>query len=559
MARRARHRLRRLRASDEMKSGSMSRVQRSFLLLVTLFLRTHSTMGQALGGTSSAAAQDNAFQRGLVALRDDHLETALKELTSAEQASPSDARIRNFRGVTLVRLGRNDEAVSEYSEALRLDPAMEDAYRNLGLLEWSQHRLDAAGKDLRHALELAPDDSFAHFYLGRVLLDSREYSEAMSELQRSSMALPEDADFLIELATAYGALGQHDRQNRTMDRLLATQLNSTQSITVADLLLSAGRTEAAISLFHAMSKDQKDHASWTRFDLARVYIMAQDFQNAAVQAREYLESLPKDASPTEISAAWSLLGIAEANQKHADAAVSAFRKASGLQPNNEEYCLNLTRELMELTHYDAAISAIQVGLASNPKSYALNLRLGAAYVASAHYVEAEKAFRQLVEASDPLPISYVGLAQVLLRTGRAEEAATELAAAERELGPSFLLAYFRGLALKQAGKREEAAAEFTQAVHLNPSSAEAHRDLGNTLLILGRVNDAIPELKESLDLGPNDVRTRRLLSQAYARSGDMKTARQYLEAEIDPPVPITGLQGDFILPAWQYPQEEKRN
>ena len=248
-----------------------------------------------------------------------------------------------------------------------------------------------------------------------------------------------------------------------------------------------------------------------------------------------------------------MLGIAEASLKNSAAAIDAFRQATKLQTGNEEYCLNLTRELMDLSRYDEAIAAIQTGLAANPKSYALHLRLGAAYLASGRYADSERSFRELVEANDPLPISYVGLAQVLLRTGRAEDAAAELAAAEQRLGPTFLIAYFRGLALKKADRLSDAASAFTEAVQLNPSSAEAHRDLGSTLLGLGRIGDAIPQLKESLRLDPNDVRTRRLLTRAYARSGDVKTARQYLGAELDPPVPVTPLQGDFILPGWQYP------
>jgi tetratricopeptide (TPR) repeat protein len=254
-----------------------------------------------------------------------------------------------------------------------------------------------------------------------------------------------------------------------------------------------------------------------------------------------------------------LLGIAQANLKNSDVAINAFRQATKLEPANDEYCLNLTRELMDLSRYDEAIAAIQAGLAANPKSYALHLRLGAVYLAAARYPDAEKSFRELVDANDPLPISYIGLAQVLMRTGHDEDAVAELTAAEQKLGPSFLLAYFRGLALKRAAKPSDAVSAFTEAIHLNSSSAEAHRDLGSTLLALGRTDEAIAQLKQSLGLGPNDVRTRRLLTHAYARSGDIKTAREYMDPEKESPVPAPDLQEDFILPSWQYPSQDKRD
>ena len=505
----------------------------------------------------SANSPDTAFQRGLIALEDNRLEFALTELTAAERQAPQDARIRNFRGVTLARLGRNDEAAQEYHHAVRLDPDLGDAYRNLGLLEWTEHRLDVATADLRHALAIAADDSFAHYYLGRVLLDSKDYADGLSELNRSSVPLPEDPDFLVQLAIAYNTVGQHEEEGRIIDRLVTVQLNAAQSLAVADLLLSAKRTDAAIQFWQRLSQGQAGHGRWARFDLARTYLVAENYRQAAVGAHDYIESSQGRLSPTELAPGWSLLGIAEANLKNSDSALSAFRQAARLQPGNEEYCLNLTRELMELDHYAEAISELQAGLASNPTSYALHLRLGAAYLAAGRYTESEQSFRQLVDANDPLPISYIGLAQVLLRTGRAEAATAELAAAEQKLGPSFLIAYFHGLALKQAGKHAEAASAFAEAVQLNPSNAEAHRDLGSTLLALNKSGDAISELKQSLRLAPNDLRTRRLLTRAYARSGDVTTARQYLSAELEPPVPVAELQGDFILPGWQpTPQED---
>ena len=61
----------------------------------------------------------------------------------------------------------------EYREAIRLDPQMEEAYRNLGFLKWNEHQLEPAREALDRAVKLSPNDSFAHYYLGRVLLDEQ--------------------------------------------------------------------------------------------------------------------------------------------------------------------------------------------------------------------------------------------------------------------------------------------------------------------------------------------------------------------------------------------------
>jgi tetratricopeptide (TPR) repeat protein len=168
-------------------------------------------------------------------------------------------------------------------------------------------------------------------------------------------------------------------------------------------------------------------------------------------------------------------------------------------------------------------------------------------------------FRQLVAAGDPLPTSYVGLAQVLLRTGRAEEAVSELVAAGKKLGPNFLISYFQGLALNRAARPAEAISAFQDAVQLSPNSAEAHLGLGKTELQVGRTNDAIAELEKCLQLSPGNVQAQRLLSQAYRRAGDTQAASRYSQetAETEP-APQNDLLGDFILPEWQSPQESVR-
>jgi tetratricopeptide (TPR) repeat protein len=211
---------------------------------------------------------------------------------------------------------------------------------------------------------------------------------------------------------------------------------------------------------------------------------------------------------------------------------------------------------MDLSRYADAISAARAGLAANPRSYALHLRLGAAYLSTDRYAEAEQTFGDLVRAGDPLPTSYIGLAQVLLRTGRAEDAVTELAAAAEKLGPNFLIAYFRGLALSRAGKPEQAAAAFEEAIRLNPASAEAHLGLGKTELTMGRVPDAIGQLQETLRLNPGNVQAQRLLSQARRRAGDERPPVQNGESAADAALaPQEHLVDDFLLPEWEMPAE----
>ena len=513
---------------------------------------------QGKSDASIRAGESESLQQGLRALQDNRLEEALRYLTAAEGGQPADAQIRNFRGIVLVRLGRNSEAANEYREAIRLDPKLEDGYKNLGFLEWTEHHLESARAQLQRALELAPDDSFAHYYLGRAQLDAGLYESAFRELDRSGVGWPEDPQFLIEAANGYLALGRQEKAREVIDRLSTMRLSDSDVAVVARFLLSDGDNAIAIDLLLRLS-ERKNPAGprWAQLDLALSYLMTGNYEKAAAQSRMLIEAPQFAGAPGEEEAsAWSVVGIAKARLGQSDAAVDAFRQAAKLDSHREEHWLNLTRELMESNRFAEAISAAQEALKSNPESYALHLRLGAAYLSSDRYSESESVFRRLVAAGDPLPTSYVGLAQVLLRTGRAEEAVSELAAAGKKLGPNFLISYFQGLALDRAARPAEAISAFQDAIRLNPGSAEAHLGLGKTELLVGHNSEAIAELRKCLQLSPGNVQAKRLLSQAYRRAGDIQAASQYShETAEKEPTPQNDLLGDFILPEWQSPPE----
>ncbi len=530
-------------------------------LILFFFFPPHAgrVFASSLGSSAyQQSGQTDAFQRGLAALQDNRVEDALEAFSIAELEHPDDPRVRNFRGIVLARLGQNAQAAAEYHESIRLDPRMEDAYRNLGFLKWTEHQLEPAREALERAVELSPGDSFAHYYLGRVQLEAQRYVQAIQELEISRVPLPADAGFSIQVATGYVALGRTEDARKSLDHLVTLPLSDAQSIQVASLLLAVHQSDAAINLMQQLNKlPSPPKAAWRQFNLALAYLLAGNYEKAVEQAHAYTESLRLEASEsTESAQVWTLIGIACAHLSQGERSVNALRQAATLAPGEEEHWLNLTRELMELSRFSEAISAVQDGLAANPKSYALHLRLGAAHLAAGHYAEAESVFRDLVAAGDPLPTGYIGLAQVLLRTGRAVEAASELANAGQKLGPNFLISYFRGLALDRAAKPLEAMMAFQEAVRLNSNNAEVHLSLGKTELTLGRVSDAIAELQEALRLSPGNPQAKRLLSRAYRRAGDSKSAAKFADASADAPlVPEGDLLGDFFIPKWQDPPE----
>jgi len=505
-----------------------------------------------LSSVSGAAQTLSPYQQGLMALQQNRTDEALEALTAAEKENPRDAAIRNFRGIALAQLGRGDDAAKEYREAIRLNPQMVDAYRNLGHLEWTERHPDAAREALKKALDLSPDDPYTHYYLGRVELDLKNYPDAMGHLDKSKRVWPQDAEFYLQAAAGYASLHLTADGRGVLARVQHFDLTDTQLVRLGALRIACQQPADGIGVFQRL-ETQHPNADWVQFDLALAYLEASQPAEAERTAR----SIP----PSKRSGAvWTVIAIAEAAMQRHEEAIRAFRNAAETVPQEENRWLDLTRELMEQQHYVDAVAAAQQALDHLPRSYALRLRLGAAYMKSARYKEAEDVFRDLIAKKDPEPTSAVGLAQVLMREGRPEDAAEVLEEAQKRLGSSFLLAYFRGIVLGRAARPEEAVQQFREAVRLNPQSPEAHQWLGKSELRAGHVREAIAELKEALRLDPNNRPAKRLLAQAYEIQKQPEQAKHYLEQVESAEVPkAMGTEAeDFFFPDWQMPPADQR-
>lgn len=500
-----------------------------------------STIGIVLG------QQLSHFHLGLVALEHDRLHEALKQLTFAEREQASNARVHNFRGIVLMRMGKPDEAAVEYRQAIRLDPRLAAAYRNLGFLEWNRNRLAQARQAFLSALSLDPRDSHTLFDLGQVELQQGRYEEAFLHFNESGLPWPDDPNSLLRIAAGEVSLHRDNSALKTVVKLTSMPLTPAQSVSLGSLMITLREYTQALALFERLDQEN-GKASWAEFDLALAEQMSGYAREAARRALA-LASHHADWEP------WSLEGIAEAHLGKHGRSIKAFRHAAKLDPHHEERWLDLTRELMEVQQYEEAAEAAKEGLQFNPRSYALRLRLGAAYLNGGRYPQAEQVFRDLVAHNDPFPTSTIGLAQVLLRTGRAQQAVEVLSQTQNRIGDDFLLAYFRGIALERAGEPQQAIAAFRGALRFNPLNPEARRWLGEVELQTQHAPAAIEQLTESLKLNPSDSQARLLLSRAYWMTHNPETAA-LIAREVKPSaLPETGADEskDFPYPAWQIP------
>jgi tetratricopeptide (TPR) repeat protein len=104
--------------------------------------------------------------------------TALDSLAKAAHLKPEDPRLHVFRGLGLHRFGHFEESADELKLALKLDPTNANAWYNLGLVEVSRKRMDAAIVAFERAVEHNDRDILALNNLAFLTLTYRQDADA---------------------------------------------------------------------------------------------------------------------------------------------------------------------------------------------------------------------------------------------------------------------------------------------------------------------------------------------------------------------------------------------
>ena len=94
------------------------------------------------------------------------------------------------RGTELALLGRVDEAIVKFEEALRLDPTSLEARLGLGCAHLSANRRDEAIRHYREALRLHPNSAVGHYKLAIALLLDGRAEEAGDHISHAARENP---------------------------------------------------------------------------------------------------------------------------------------------------------------------------------------------------------------------------------------------------------------------------------------------------------------------------------------------------------------------------------
>jgi superkiller protein 3 len=230
----------------------------------------------------------------------------------------------------LADAGNHAQAITIYQAYLAKDPKDNPAvYYYLGKSLFETGDDAGATASFKKGLELKPDMKGAHFFLGNIGLKEDDATTAVAEYEQELKLSPESDTVLYNLGQAYFKAGDADKAIAALDH--AATINSTKP-----------------EIFMLMGTVYDSKGDKVMADQMYQKVAAIDPRNAAIL--------------------FFNTGVKSWNENRPKEAVTAYRKATEIDPNYAQAHRELARALMAQQDFTGALQHFQEYLKINPKA-----------------------------------------------------------------------------------------------------------------------------------------------------------------------------------------------
>lgn len=161
----------------------------------------------------------------------------------------------------LIAAGHLDFADTLLSDSISKYPQDTDLLFARALVKERQGNMAGSELDLRHIIELEPEDSRALNHLGYTLADGTDrYEEALSLLERAIAVSPEDPAIIDSLAWAQYKLGRYEEALANLERAYVVFPDAEVAAHLGEVLWAMGRRQEASRVWEEALLKAPDNA-----------------------------------------------------------------------------------------------------------------------------------------------------------------------------------------------------------------------------------------------------------------------------------------------------------
>ena len=270
-------------------------------------------------------------------------------------------------------LGEFEQAISEYRQAIALNPNSPIIYNRLGVAYSELKQYDAALDAYQKALALSPMTAEPHYNIGLVYLKQGNFPRAAEAFKRAVAIDTEWGDAYTGLGEVYlkqGDFGQAIRAYKQAARLNPNG-NPSAILGLGKTYVKQGRLDDAIIAIEKAIEIQVDNTE-AHYQLAQIYIKRGEKKKAASamaffkvlrqtdpllnEAEAWVKRHPNDAR------GYNNLGIVYLARRRSEDAIASYKRAISLAPDLATAHYNLGHAYHKQGKINLAIEAYQQAL-----------------------------------------------------------------------------------------------------------------------------------------------------------------------------------------------------
>jgi tetratricopeptide (TPR) repeat protein len=191
-------------------------------------VKCYSVMGNYVGASSLLQRLETRFPNDADVLYSSaklHMRAFNDATFAMFERVPASYRVHKLSAEIFEIQNRYSDAVAEYRKSISLNPNAPELHFSLGrailLQSHSPEALQEASGEFRSELKVSPEDSASHFQLGQIAQAQGKTGEAKSEFERAVSLSP-------TFVQAWIALGKIDLQNKQYTQAISTLTRATR-------------------------------------------------------------------------------------------------------------------------------------------------------------------------------------------------------------------------------------------------------------------------------------------------------------------------------------------